>query len=101
GEPRLLDGKGTPVPLELQAGKAEVPATDRLLVLPDGEHVTVLSLAAGPEGCSWRLYKGGDPRQGALRGASAKGSAKFEVSLKVWAPYRDEPGLLKALVTQK
>src|SRR5262249_29409203 len=92
GEPRLLDGKGTPVPLDLQAGKAEVPATDRLLVLPDGEHVTVLSLAAGPEGCSWRLYKVGDRWQALLRVPPAKGAATFEVSLKVWAPYRDEPG---------
>jgi mono/diheme cytochrome c family protein len=101
-EPRLLDGKGAALPLDLKGGSAEVPAAGSLLVLTqDGEHVIVLALASAPEGSHWQLYRLGNTWQALLHLPTVNAAGKVEVLLNVWAPYRDEPGLLKELVGAK
>ena len=98
GEPRLLDGKGAAMPLDLKTGTAETPAAGKALLLPqDGEHVIVLTLAAAPDGAVWRVRKGGAGWQAFLR-APAAADGKLRVDLNVWAPYRNEPELLKELL---
>jgi len=73
----------------------EVPAAGRLLALPqDGDKVILLQLAAAPEGARWRLRKLGGRWQALLRLPAGSASAR----LLTWAPYRDDPALLKELV---
>jgi cbb3-type cytochrome oxidase cytochrome c subunit len=99
-QPRLLDAAGAPVALDLQGTSAEVPAADRLVVLPqDGDRVLVLAVAAAPEGSRWHLRRLGDRWQLLLR--LPQGGGERQVELNVWAPYRDDPGLLKELVSRK
>src|SRR5262249_44134970 len=101
-EPRFLDGKGTPQPLDLKTGSAEVPAAGSFLVLPQsGDRVIVLALGAAPEGSRWQLYRLGNIWQALLHWPHVNMGVKVEVLLQVWAPSRDEPGLLKELVGAK
>jgi hypothetical protein len=101
-EPRLLDAKGAPLPLNLKAGRAEIGPTGRLLVLPQREdRVAVLALTAAPAGSRWQLQRVGNTWQAVLRVPPAAEARQPEVGIDVWVPYRDEPGLLKELVTQK
>jgi mono/diheme cytochrome c family protein len=101
-EPRLLDAHGAPLPLDLKAGKAEVDPAGRLLVLPQrDDRVAVLALTAAPAGSRWQLQRVGGTWQSVLRVPPAAAASKPEVGINVWVPYRDEPGLLKELLTQK
>jgi cbb3-type cytochrome oxidase cytochrome c subunit len=100
--PRLLDGHGNPQALELKSETMEVPAADRLLVLPQGgERAVVLGLAAAPPGTSWHLQRQNGTWKALLHLPATTAAAKVEVRLRVWAPYRDEPPLLKELVPVK
>jgi hypothetical protein len=102
GEPRLLDAKGGPLPLDLKEGKAEVPASGRLLALPQGgDRVVVLALAVVPPGSHWRLQRAGGTWQALLRVPPLAEAGTLRVDLNVWAPYRNEPGLLKELFSSK
>lgn len=100
--PRLLDAAGAPLPLDLRQGSpAEVPAGGRFVLLPqDGDRVVVFGVMAAPEGSRWRLQRFGDRWQALLRLPGA-GAAAVHVDLNVWVPYRDEPGLLKELLSAK
>jgi hypothetical protein len=101
-EPRLLDAKGETALLDLAAGRADVSASTRLLVLPQsGDRVAVLSLACAPSGCTWRVEKAKSGWQALLRVPPRTEAGPVTLDLKVWSPYRDEPGLLKELLTRK
>jgi hypothetical protein len=102
GEPRLLDSKGTALALDLKTGSAEAPAAGTFLLLPQGAgHVIVLAPGTAPAGSRWQLYRLGNTWQALLQLPRADAAGKVEVLLNVWAPYRDEPGLLKELVGAK
>jgi mono/diheme cytochrome c family protein len=95
-EPRLLDAKAAPLALDLKAGEVELPAAGRALVLPqDGDKVIVLALSAAPEGACWRLRKLDARWQVLLRLPAGSASAR----VVTWAPYRDDPALLKELLS--
>jgi mono/diheme cytochrome c family protein len=101
-DPRLLDKDGKPVALDVKSGKAEVTAHGRALVLPqDGGKAVVLALAQGPKEARWHLRRRGGVWEAVLLLPPPKDGAKLEVAVNVWAPYRDEPGLLKELVSMK
>jgi mono/diheme cytochrome c family protein len=101
-EPRLLDGKGNPVALDLRSGKAEVAAAGRLLVLPQGGgRAIALLLTAAPEGARWHLQRRGDAWTAILGLPAAREAARVKVDLSVWSPHRDDPGLLKELLPTK
>jgi mono/diheme cytochrome c family protein len=101
-QPRLLDAGGTPLPLDLRAASAEVPASGRVVLLPqDGDRVLVLRLAAAPDGSRWRLQHVGDRWQALLRLPPSTTTAPDHVDVDVWVPYRDEPALLKELLSAK
>jgi hypothetical protein len=101
-EPRLLDPKGETAPLDLKTGQDDVPAATRLLVLPqNGDRVVVLSLAGAPPGCTWRVEKARSGWQALLRLPPHTAAGPVQFDLMVWSPYRDEPGLLKELLTRK
>jgi mono/diheme cytochrome c family protein len=94
--PRLLDRKAAPLALDLKAGEVEVPAADRMLALPqDGDKVIVLAVSAAPEGTRWHLRKLDGKWQALLRLPPGAASAR----VMTWAPYRDDPALLKDLVS--
>src|SRR5262249_16392241 len=94
-EPRLLDGKATPAALDLKAGQAEVKAAGHMLALPqDGDKVVVLAVSGAPDGATWHLRKLDGKWQALLRLPAGATSAR----VLTWAPYRDEPALLKELV---
>jgi hypothetical protein len=100
GAPRLHDSKGAALPLDLAGGETELAAADQLLVLPqDGNKVLVLHLIAAPAGSRWRLQQGKDGRwQALLRLSPRKEKGEAVVTLRVWAPYRDEPALFRELI---
>jgi cytochrome c len=95
-EPRLLDARGAPVALDLKSEQADVPAAGRWVVLSqDGDKVIVLAASGAPEGTRWHLRKLGGKWQALLRLPAGSTSAKVQT----WSPYRDDPALLKELVT--
>lgn len=101
-EPRALTDNGVSLPLDLKPDTVEVSANARLLVLPqEGERVLALTVTAAPEGSRWVLRRQGATWQAMLRLPVAKEAIKQAVSLRVWAPNRDEPGLLKDLLSLK
>ena len=65
----------------------------------DGEHVIVLKLAAAPQGTVWRLKKGGAGWQAFVRVSAAAAASKPVIDLDVWVPYRNEPELIKELLS--
>jgi cytochrome c551/c552 len=102
GTPRLLDDKGAPVPLDGKASKLDVPAAGRMLVLPQGgDRVTVLALGAASKGSQWRLERRDGLWQALLQTPPPAQGGEVRIDLKVWAPYRDEPALLKELAVPR
>jgi len=101
-DPRVMDGKANPVTVDLKAGKVELPAADRLVVLPqEGDKIIVLGVAAAPDGSKWLLQKQAKTWQVMLRLPPPDKASDVKVDLNVWAPFRDEAELLKELVTKK
>ena len=100
-EPRLLDAQGTPQALDLKSGAAESPAGKALLLPQDGDHAIVLTLAAAPEGAMWRVQKSGAAWTTLVRLPAAAQATKPQIDLHVWAPYRNEPELIKELFTAR
>jgi mono/diheme cytochrome c family protein len=99
-EPRLLDAKGQPQTADLKAGRLELSATGRAVVLPQGgERAVVLVVRSAPEGTRWLLERRGATWQALLRLPETPRPTEVGVDLEVWGPYRDEPGLLKELLT--
>jgi mono/diheme cytochrome c family protein len=97
-EPRILDGQGVRVATDIRSGAVQVPAEGRAVVLPQGGgRAIVLILNAGPHGSEWYLRHQGPTWQAILRLPAANKAREVRVQLAVWAPYRDEPGLLKDL----
>lgn len=96
GTPRLLDGKGTPVKCDEKASKLDVPIADRMLVLPDGDRLVVLKIASAPKKSQWRLERRDGLWQVLLRTAPSR-SGEVRIELQLWAPYGDEPALLREL----
>jgi cytochrome c2 len=100
-DPRVLDAKGTALGLDLKPGRVELPVGDRFpLLTQDGDRVVVLSALAVPAGSSWFFQREGTVWKLLLRLPTAKQSAKLQVDVNVWSPYRDEPALLKELLSR-
>jgi hypothetical protein len=98
-EPRLLNSKGEPLSLDLKTGKAEVPAAGRVLALPqDGNRVVLLALGTALDKGMWRVEKHGSTWQVLLHVPAPAAAAKAAIDLNVWAPYRDDPALLRAVL---
>jgi mono/diheme cytochrome c family protein len=101
-EPRILNGKGEPLAVDLKAGKLELPTADRLIVLPQGgDKIIVLGTVSVPAGAKWLLQKQGATWQAVLHLPPPAKASDVNVVLNVWAPFRDEAELLKELVTKK
>jgi hypothetical protein len=101
-EPRALDGKGANVSLDLKAGRVELPVSERFIVLPqDAEKAIVLAAPEAPAGSGWLLQREGGVWKVMLRVPAAQETAKHSVDVNVWAPYRDEPALLKEVITPR
>jgi hypothetical protein len=97
-EPRLLDAQGMPLTLDLKASGTETTAAGRALLLPrEGDHATVLMLSAAPDGAVWRVQKSGVMWKALVRIPGAADAAKPQIDLQVWAPYRNDPELIKEL----
>ncbi len=100
-EPKLIDGKGQSIELDLKPGVAEIPVEDRLIVLPQGaDKLSVVSTTA-PKNSVWVLRKQGTTWQVMLRIPSPGKPEKADVTVNVWAPYRADPALLKELTAAK
>jgi hypothetical protein len=56
---------------------------------------------SAPDGSTWRLRKTPSGWQALLRVPGPDGGGKLDVKLEVWAPYRDEPALIKDLIMSK
>jgi cbb3-type cytochrome oxidase cytochrome c subunit/cytochrome c551/c552 len=102
-QPRLFDAGGAALPFDPGQGTwTEVPAAGRFVVLPqDGERVVVLNAPSAPEGSRWHLQRAGDHWQALLRLPPAAASGPVHVDLSLRVPYRDEPALLKELLSAK
>jgi hypothetical protein len=101
-EPRLLDARGTPLPLDLKAEPVTLPPEGRWLVLPqDGERVVLLSLFRAPPDSAWRLYRAGGVWQAVVHVPPPVQAVQVHVEVRLWAPYRDEPGLFRELLSAR
>jgi mono/diheme cytochrome c family protein len=99
--PRVLDAKGVAVTIDLKTAPVELPS-DRIIVLPqDGDKALVLTLAAAPEGSRWLLRQQDKKWQVLLRLPTAKEAGKVTAAFNVWSLYRDEPALLKEVLSSK
>jgi len=100
-EPRVLDAKGVAVTVDLKTAPVEL-AADRIIVLPqDGDKALVLTLAAAPEGSRWLLRQQDKKWQVLVRLPTAKEAGKVTAAVNVWSLYRDEPALLKEVLSSK
>lgn len=100
-EPRVLDGKGEPLTIDLKPGVAEVPVDDRLLVLPAGtDRINVLA-ATAPKNSVWVLRKQGTAWHVLLRLPAPGKPEEATVTVNTWAPYRADLALLKELVSSR
>lgn len=99
--PRVLDAKGELVKFDLQGDFADFPAAGRAIVLSQGSKPTVLALSEGPAESAWHLQKTGTKWSAILRLPLKKQAFDMRVNLGVWSPYRDEPAVLKELLTAK
>jgi hypothetical protein len=63
--------------------------------------VLLLPGAAAPDGAAWRVQKTATGWQALLRLPGPADGGKVQVDLNVWAPYRDEPALIKDLLSAK
>jgi cytochrome c2 len=101
-DPRLLDSKGMARKLDPKAGTTDIPLDGQLLVLPQGgDKVLVLAVMQAPEGARWHLVQQGNSWQAILRLPASAETGKAKIALSIWAPYRDDPALLKELVSVK
>ena len=100
--PRLLDARGAPLALDLKSGKAETPAIGNALLLPqDGDHAGGVRLPTAPAGAVWRVQTAGAGWVALVRIPLAADATKPRIDLQVWAPYRNEPELIKELFTAR
>jgi hypothetical protein len=100
-EPKLLDGKGEPLPIDLKPGIAEIPVEDRLVVLPQGTDRMNVLAATAPKNSVWIVRKQGTTWQVLLRLPAPGKPEDATVILNAWAPYRADMALLKELVSAK
>jgi cbb3-type cytochrome oxidase cytochrome c subunit len=95
--PRLLDGRGEPLPLTFKGDVVELPASDRwLLLAQEGERGTIVQVAEAPPGTRWRLHRQGSSWQVLLQ-LPAVDKGEVRVRVDYWVPYRNDPRLWKEL----
>jgi hypothetical protein len=101
-EPRVLDGNGAAIDVNWRTGSVEMPAKDHTIVLPQGHgRAVVLVTTVSPAGSQWYLRQQGSAWQAILRVPVADRASSARVDLAAWAPYRDEPGLLRELIAPR
>jgi mono/diheme cytochrome c family protein len=94
---RLLDAKGNEVTLNKTG---ELPP-DHAIVLPqDGDRALVLTVSGGPAALRWRL-RAQDGGWQVLLHLPGGQRAQMVFGFRVWSLSRDEPALLKELLTAK
>ncbi len=101
--PRLLDpARNNIATLDDQQPTTELPAEDRLLVLPQGGgRAVVLAVPTAPPGTRWCLRRQDGRWQALLCLPTTSRPARVAVRLDVWVPYRDDPELLKDFLSRK
>jgi hypothetical protein len=92
---RVLDGKGKE---RVGAVKdaPEMPANDRVLVVPQAGEACLIVSAAAPPGVQWRWSSSG--RELLLR--IPRDAAQATVVVRIWSVPRDEPALLQEVLKQ-
>jgi mono/diheme cytochrome c family protein len=101
-EPRVLDGKGAVVQADWKSGLVELPAAGHWIVLPmDGDKAQALKATDAPEGSKWQLQLQDKKWQVTLRLPTAKEAGKVQADIHVWTLFRDEPALLKEVLSSK
>ena len=102
-EPRIYGPSGSRVPVDLQAAEPEVPAVGSRLVLPQTAGATVIHLAAGPSGLTWRFVRNakGTGWQALLRFPESEKEAVTETTLQTWGLARDDETLLRGLASKE
>jgi mono/diheme cytochrome c family protein len=99
-KPRVFHDKGEPITLDFQGDAVEMPAS-RSVVLTQERKVQVLKLPVGPKGCQWRVQRAGSRWQVLLKVPSTADSAKQTVVVAIWIPHRDEPTLLREVLSPR
>jgi mono/diheme cytochrome c family protein len=94
-DPRVLNKKGAAVTCDLKSGWAEAAADRSIGLSQGGGKVVLLTLSAAPAGTRWRMHHEANGWKVLLRLPTAP---RATLRLCVWAPYREEAGLLKELI---
>lgn len=102
-EPRLLDAHSlTPARIPGQASGGEHDAAGHLLVLPQGDgRALVLAAPVAPAGARWNLRQANGKWQARLAIPPAKAAGSMSVVIHLWSIPRDEPALIKDLLSAK
>jgi hypothetical protein len=101
-DPRLLDANGLDLKPDLKAGTTDLPNSGQLVVLPQGgDRAVILAIADGPPETRWHLVRQGGRWQILVTLAAGTESRTVRLGVNIWAPYRDEPQLVKELIPRK
>jgi cbb3-type cytochrome oxidase cytochrome c subunit len=88
--------------LDLKSGVADIPSQGQFLVLPQGgDKIVILATNEAPAGSRWHLAKTGNTWQVFLRLPRVAVAGHVQVAFSVWAPYRDDPELVKDLISKQ
>ena len=60
-----------------------------------------MTLPTAPDGTMWRIQKSGAGWQALVRVPPGAADGKPKVDLNVWSPYRNDPELIKELLSSR
>jgi hypothetical protein len=100
--PLLLDDEGIAKPVDLKSGAVEWITTRQRLVLSEaGGRPLVLEAIQPADGARWLLRRRGTGWQVLVRLSSLPEAGKVQVTLRIWAPYREDATLLNDMLREK
>jgi cbb3-type cytochrome oxidase cytochrome c subunit len=100
-EPQVPGPSGDLRSLDLKSGLAELVVNGSSLLLHQEGERPILLEAKAPPGSVWRIQRGAGRWHVLLRVPAPPKSGTVQAEVNVWSPYRNEPALLKELLSGK
>jgi len=102
GEPRLFDVKRVDQELDRKSSAVAIMAGERWLLLPqEGERPIILHIGEAPVGARWHIVKNGNQKQILLQLPARSDAGRIKMEVGYWVPYRNDPELLKEIMTRE
>jgi hypothetical protein len=101
-EPRIVDSEAKPVAVDWKSGSVELPAKDRLVILPqEGGRTLVFRVPDALDKWTWNIKRVDGKWQVVLGLPRTSEAGKLKVRLDTWSIYRDDQAFIKELLTAK